>query len=314
MCVLHNRIGPVRMNNEIMIIGPSGVSKKTIVPLNFIYPRLEQVSELIRIDLRRKYEVEEGKDAEDLDWIQDISLNFANGGSISAWKSHVCRKVPGHRDIVLNPTGVMIEQEFGRLFKSRRKERMDDLLETICDFEDNACVNSITHGRGIERVSSSYDSMITRCSDNFFQLVDEDFHDQGAGNRFCPVLVGPEDIIEPGEFGDAEVDNFFQRSQNTSAESPFVTQLKHAHDHLPITFFDDELEERKMMRSLVIEHDAGLKWGEYWKDKEKQAIGLWKGDCENNQHTFLSRVPPKGPEVRRSVLHRQEHLQTASQR
>lgn len=166
-CKIIDRIAPLRLNINSIMIGPPGIGK-TLPMFNFTVPILR----ITEMDLKRQFVA---------------PSRFSTESFITDWLNKQIKKK------YVNNEGIITRDEFSGMFQQiRHTDWQSDGMEFLSELYDGNTVTRQTRSGGYVKCDKCYMSVITATTPIFVSRVDPMFFIQGTGNRFIYCYTGAE--------------------------------------------------------------------------------------------------------------------------
>lgn len=151
---VRSKIGHLKLNLWFLMVGPSGISYKS-VPLNYyVFPVLTRLTE----------ELKE----------QTIMPSRFSIEGIIQW-------------LTKHPQGNIVRDEFTTIFKETTKGYLSDILEFLSELYDGRMQKRFTRKMQLEEVTNVYVNFLGATTPYLYRIMKPDFFIQGTGNRILIV-------------------------------------------------------------------------------------------------------------------------------
>jgi len=154
-------------NTFDLMIGPSGLANKSVVPWGFTYPALIGLSEEVGVDLI-------------------IPTRYSIEGMIEWLAKH-------------SSHGMYLKDEFTSVFKDTGKSYLADNLEFLSELYDGMIQKRFTKGYKLEQTHTVYVPIVAATTPYFYKLMRPDFFVQGTGNRARFTIFNVDEDTGDGE-------------------------------------------------------------------------------------------------------------------
>lgn len=250
---VYTELGPLRLNNFYLMIGPSGLSVKTTPLLNFAIPLLERVQELT-----------------DKRYI--MPSRFTVEGLIEYFTD------PKNR------CGSIFLDELTRLFKDvKSKKHMAGILEFMSEMRDGRIFSKYTRSTGLQEPGKVFVNFLSATTPYLYRIMDYTFFLQGTGNKMSIIVDNPRSItkFEPEKYVEnpfthintlnEKIEYFAERLVNFSKTN--ITALGFEHGEASVIITDYSNMHRESAWQLYKEdtfnkdysyevrlHEKAIKW------------------------------------------------------
>lgn len=170
-------IGNLKLNLNILGIGPSGLAHKTSPLKYFAIPLIRELQSIVGHKMQHP-------------------KSFSIEGYIEYLHKH-------------NSTGIIIGDEFTRIIKaSEGGGYLTEILEFLSELYDGLIQIRYTRSAKLEEVLDVYVTFVSATSEYLYKLLKPDLFMQGTGNRFLYVVMDePPFARAPANFFDIQVGN-----------------------------------------------------------------------------------------------------------
>jgi hypothetical protein len=261
---VRNKQGKVRPNLWTIVIGNSGIAKKSSPVNSYVKPVLKQIEEKLGNNVHLR-----------------MPSDFTKEGMIAYLSGHMRRNNEGNdeegsENEHIYKNGIIIRDEFSQIFSGMRKDYLKDTLEFFSELYDGTDQFRVTKGGAIEEVGETYVSLLGATTPTVYSSMDRNFFVQGTGNRFMYIIVDPKTIL------------YDQKGIKFWLQTP---ELQHQLD-ADVTKFAELLSSvpESGYETLPLSIEALSVWSEYDKEKSMQIRDMVIEDKYDQDHTYLARM------------------------
>jgi hypothetical protein len=251
---VYTKKGPLQLNLFSLLIAPSG-ENKTVALKNHMNPVLSRFQKLakVKVLLPSDYTTESMKD-----WF-DYELLEQESGKVEK------------RD-----SGMLVKDEFTKIFKDIRKPYLSDQLEFLSFLYDGHIPARMTKKGGYQSPNEVSVNLVAATTPEFYRVLPRSVFLQGLGNRFLYVVV---DEISP--FRDNDPEEYFQSYVQASFREEVFNKLA----RLLLQYHSVAKKS-----CLYVPPEVGKRLMEVGKEKRELAQPLYKEDRYDLRSSYLTRL------------------------
>lgn len=268
---IRNKQGKVKPNIWTVVVGNSGIAKKSSPVNSYVKPILKMVEEKLNDGVHLRMPGDFTKEG----MIAYLSGSFNRGNGHNGNGNSGEEEGSSPIQHVYN-NGIIIRDEFSQIFSGMKKDYLRDTLEFFSELYDGTDQFRVTKGGAIEEVGESYVSLLGATTPTIYQSMDRNFFVQGTGNRFMYIVIDPNSIICEQKGVKFWVQSQEERDKLEQDLERFANLLS----SIPESGYE----------TLPINYKALSLWAKYEEEKSIAIKTMVLLDKYNQDHTYLARM------------------------
>jgi hypothetical protein len=258
--------GVINTNVFGMIIGPSGLARKTVPMKSIVTVTLNNATKVSRAlySSSPKKKKDDGKEKQGYEWL--LPSSFSNEAMTSFLKT--------------NNRGVITIDEFTRLLKDvKSMAYMSDRMEFLSQIYDGVIDYRATRVAGREKIDNVNISLAAATTPALYRIMQPEFFVQGTGNRFFFVIPELADHYE-----EQDADYYYRIVENQQNIMRDKLSLQYGET---LAKFEKFLYENKIK---IVPASSGEAIMHFIKDKKDKALSIYHENPDDLHYSYLDRM------------------------